>query len=253
MKRLMAKVRLWTEAEILKAIDLYVRTPFGRIHSRNPEILSLAADLDRTPSSIALKLGNLASIDESISQRGMANASRLDRQVWANFFENLSTLGKDFSDDFAPSKNGSAFSAEPQTDYTPPANSGVNVFRLQTARQGQAYFRRMVMASYDQKCAMTGIDQPELLVAGHIRKWSVDIDNRMNPQNGICLNRLQDRAFEAHLITVQDDGEILYSSKLEDKTREKMKRMCDSGFMTFPKRFRPDSRFLEDHRAAFLE
>lgn len=249
----MTKGRRWTADEIFRAIDLYVRTPFGRIHSKNPDILTLADELDRTPGSVALKMANLAGIDESIPQRGMANASALDHQVWATFFRNLIHLGKNFPDVREDAISNTGFSANPQSEYTPPEEAGTNVLRLQTARQGQAYFRRMVMASYEYKCAMTGINQPELLVAGHISKWSLDAENRMNPQNGICLNRLQDRAFEAHLITIQEDGKILYSRKLEGKTREKMKRMCETGYMTFPKRFRPDDKFLNDHRAAFLE
>lgn len=249
----MARQRLWTENEILSAIELYLLTPFGKIHSKNPEIIRLGAALNRTPSAIALKLANLASIDDSIPQSGMANASALDRQMCYTFFQRLADSARNLSNDISLEPNLSGFAARAQTEYSPPETGGTNTTRFQSVRQGQSYFRKIVLASYDNKCAMTGIEQQELLVAGHIRKWSEDVGNRMNPQNGICLNRLQDRAFEANLLAIEDDGKILYSRKLTDTTREKMKRMCETGYLTFPKRFRPNIEFLSEHRAAFLE
>lgn len=35
-------------------------------------------------------------------------------------------------------------------------------------RVNQNVFRKIVLANYDGKCALTGIDIPELLVASHI-------------------------------------------------------------------------------------
>lgn len=39
-------------------------------------------------------------------------------------------------------------------------------------RKGQDYFRRMVLANYGCRCALTGIDMPQLLLASHIIPWS---------------------------------------------------------------------------------
>jgi putative restriction endonuclease len=51
--------RNWTRNELIVAFNLYCRTPFGRIDRRNPEIIALAAALDRTPSAVSWKLANL--------------------------------------------------------------------------------------------------------------------------------------------------------------------------------------------------
>jgi putative restriction endonuclease len=77
----MVERRNWSEEEVQRALLLYLRTPFGRIHQRNPEIISLAQELGRSVSSIALKMVNLASLDDSLVQKGMANTSALDRKV----------------------------------------------------------------------------------------------------------------------------------------------------------------------------
>ena len=49
------------------------------------------------------------------------------------------------------------------------------------------YFRQIVIANYKGKCAITGIDIPDLLLASHIFPWSKNEEERLNPENGICL------------------------------------------------------------------
>src|SRR5689334_10161373 len=82
--------RGWSREDLFRALELYCLTPFGRIHSRNPQIQQLAAAIDRTASAVALKMVNFASLDPTLAQRGMANASKLDREVWDQFFASLS-------------------------------------------------------------------------------------------------------------------------------------------------------------------
>lgn len=248
----MAKHRNWTEDEIEEAIRLYVQLPFGRIHSKNPEIISLAAAIGRTPSSIALKLTNIASIDQTLDRKGMSNASALDRSVWNKFFDQMKKLGKSFAtSDEIPSSL--SFSENQQADYIASPHAGGTAARVTNARLGQEFFRRMVLASYDNKCGITGIEQPELLVAGHIRTWASDAENRMNPRNGICLNRLHDKAFEEKLITIDEDYRILYSRRLMPMTKQKLISMGGSGGLKEPSRFKPEALFLREHRELFWQ
>lgn len=62
----------WTREQRLIAFALYCRTPFGKMHSRNPEIIKLAQLLGRTPGSLAMKLVNFASLDPAITSTGSA-------------------------------------------------------------------------------------------------------------------------------------------------------------------------------------
>jgi len=34
--------RLWSREELLVALNLYLKLPFGKMHSRNPEVIRLA-------------------------------------------------------------------------------------------------------------------------------------------------------------------------------------------------------------------
>lgn len=248
----MAKGRRWTEEEILEAINLYIRTPFGKIHSRNPHIAELASSLNRTVGSVALKMTNLASIDETLDRKGMANVSDLDRSTWKKYFADLMDEAR-LLDPTVEKSLGIGFAESAQPTISGDPMIGKDFRRLTNVRDGQKFFREMILASYDQKCAITGISQPSLLVAGHIRPWSIDVNNRLNPRNGICLNRLHDKAFEEHLIAIEGDGEIIYSKKLNRETKEKMRRMSQTGYFHFPTKFKPDPAFLADHREHFIE
>jgi putative restriction endonuclease len=68
--------KAWTRDELLIAINLYCKTPFGRIHVRNPEIIELAKLLGRTPGSVSYKLANFANIDPTLERKGASHVSR---------------------------------------------------------------------------------------------------------------------------------------------------------------------------------
>jgi putative restriction endonuclease len=235
----------WTREELLKALELYCLTPFGRIHSRNPQIQNLAAEIGRTASAVALKMVNFASLDPTLKQRGMANASRLDREVWDQFFAHLSaSLVAD-----SPMQPTNEI-AEPQRDFITEITAfpeGTDVLRSIKTRVNQSFFRRLVLTSYDNKCALTGIEAPELLIASHIVPWSKNKDARTTPQNGICLNALHDRAFDEGYLTFTDDFEVLYSWDLPSVARTVLESF-GARKLRLPSRFVPDPALLAFHR-----
>jgi hypothetical protein len=80
--------RRWTEEEVRQALNLYSRLPFGLMHHGNPDVIALAKAIGRTPSSVAMKLGNLSSLDPKVTRtgrKGLDQSSALDRRVWAEF------------------------------------------------------------------------------------------------------------------------------------------------------------------------
>ena len=122
-------------------------------------------------------------------------------------------------------------------------------------RKGQDYFRRMILANYGGRCALTKIDIPQLLLASHIIPWSdkSHTKERLNPCNGICLSALYDKAFDKGLITFSpDDYTVLLSSALrENNTKEYFDRHfgCIAGSsLTLPTKYQPDRDFLAYHR-----
>lgn len=84
----------------------------------------------------------------------------------------------------------------------------------------QNVFRQIVVANYAGGCALTGIDIADLLVASHILPWSKNEAERLNPENGICLSSLYDKAYDKGYIGITDSFEILVSKELKKKSKE---------------------------------
>ena len=87
--------KIWTREELILAIHLYCRLPFGKLHRGTPEIIQLAELIVRSVNAVSYKLNNLASLDPSLQARGISGASnhsKLDKIIWDEFFENTEDL-----------------------------------------------------------------------------------------------------------------------------------------------------------------
>lgn len=80
------------------------------------------------------------------------------------------------------------------------------------ARRGQGRFRANV-CEIDPACRLTGVDEPALLVASHIKPWRacVDARERLDGANGLMLTPNADRLFDRGLMTFEDDGEAIFA------------------------------------------
>jgi putative restriction endonuclease len=127
--------------------------------------------------------------------------------------------------------------------------------RLVIVRVNQSLFRKMVLTNFNNKCCITGITQPELLVASHILPWSKDKGNRLNPKNGLALNTLHDKAFDCGLITITTDLKIKISpSFLKNSAILSIKQNFidyDGRPLIKPQKFFPDVEFLKVHNERF--
>jgi putative restriction endonuclease len=244
----LAAGKLWARPELMLAVELYCRTPFGRIHQRNPDIITLANALGRTPGSVVLKMVNFAALDETIEQKGMSNVSRADREIWSEFF----AAPANFLDRVEGVRHTEYLLPDPLERFASyEVREAVDVERTVKARRNQVFFRDMILAAYNGKCALTGIAQPELLVASHIVGWAQDAELRLRPTNGICLNALHDRAFDRHLVSFEDAGEIILSKRL--KLTGENRPFFEGKRLSLPHRFRPDLACLARHRDRMVE
>ncbi|MDX1628481.1 MAG: HNH endonuclease, partial [Fulvivirga sp.] len=87
--------RNWTKKELILAFNLYLKLPFGKMHRGNPEIIHLANLIDRTPSSVAMRLTNFASIDPYHQARGVTGlpgGAKQCQPIWDEFNSNREDL-----------------------------------------------------------------------------------------------------------------------------------------------------------------
>lgn len=130
---------------------------------------------------------------------------------------------------------------------------GKEKIRLIKTRVNQCFFRDSILGIYDNRCCITGLTVPKLLIASHIIPWSVDVKNRLNPENGLCLNSIHDKAFDEGLITITTDYKVKISDALldfkkEDAIRKFFMDFADSK-ISMPDRYFPNKQFLEYHNA----
>ena len=249
---------LWTRDELLLAINLYAKIPFGKMDQRTKEVQELARIINRSPSAVARRLANFASMDPVHIARGilgLTNSGNLAIQVWNEFHSNWDKY-------FEISESLLAQYKKVKVEQLYNVNldeleKGLEKERLVKTRLNQYRFRELVMTNYNYTCCITGIQQPELLIASHIISWSSDQNNRLNPANGLCLNALHDKAFDKGLITINaDDSTILVSSLL----KKRHKSNAVDYFLSFegkkiipPKKFLPNPEFLRSHNRLFQQ
>ncbi len=80
-------------------------------------------------------------------------------------------------------------------------------------RIGQNTFRNELIHKYDGKCIVTRINHPKLLIASHIKPWSVcENSERIDVENGLLLSSNIDKLFDCGLITFNNDGRLAISN-----------------------------------------
>lgn len=129
---------------------------------------------------------------------------------------------------------------------------GMDSVRQTKVRLGQNYFRKMVLANYNGKCCITGLNIPQTLRASHIVAWAEDKRHRMDPENGLCLSATYDAAFDKHLISFDEDYKMIVSKEIKDyytneATKEYFEKF-DGKQIILPQKFMPSQKLLERHR-----
>lgn len=246
----------WTRDELLLTFNLYCRTPFGRLHRNNPEIITLAQKLGRTPSAVAMKLVNFASFDpthQARDVRGLGNVSRADREIWDEFNANPEELAYESQHAYRRLiADGVSDEEEEQWGEEFPVSKPTESKRLVRVRLVQSFFRAAVLSSYEYRCAMCRLDLPELLNASHIIPWKVNVERRADPRNGLALCSIHDRAFDRGLLTLTETYHVITSDRAKKNPTCSLHQVAlvdvEGQVIALPKRFLPDATALAYHR-----
>ncbi len=144
-------MKKWDRQELIAAFNLYCQLPFGKIHSRNPVIMQVAKQLNRTPSSLAMKMLNFASLDPIIidsGRHGLGNASNADREVWQEFHRDWEkmALGGQTLLSVANALPTAKLSDEETADYIGGTKKATVDIRIK-----QSFFRQAILSSYKSR------------------------------------------------------------------------------------------------------
>jgi len=115
----------------------------------------------------------------------------------------------------------------------------------------QRAFAEAVKTNYGFRCAITGIETRDFLIASHIVPWSKDQSIRLDPSNGICLSLLVDRAFELGHLLIEDDLTIRvdWDRVGADKALRSLLAPYDGEKLNAPAEEEPKPEYLQRRRA----
>lgn len=252
--------RSWTREEVFLTINLYCKLPYRKLRQSTPEVRELALLLNRTPSAISKRCCNYVQFDPVESQRvkGFTRAAKLDKSIWAEInsdWDGFAVASEQIEREIREKQTVPLSQTDPLV-FTRDASfpAGLTKEQIVRVRIGQRFFREAVLTAYNRRCCVTGISNDALLVASHIKPWK-DSDpksERVNPRNGLCLSPLYDKAFDAGLMTIDDEYRINFSSSvLSSSNKELVEKFfsCYQGKqLSLPDRFTPEQQFFEHHR-----
>lgn len=258
----------WSEDELTLALSVYFQLPFGRLNQTTKEVIELAKLLDnRTPGSAAMRLCNFAACDPAIrgtigpngtKRTGLEGGMSTCLPIWEKYVNDRELLYQEAARIRAERLNKTVeqtLSPEVQKELN--GLEGMTRMQLVNTRINQDAFRHMILNNYENKCAITGIDIPELLVASHIIPWADKKETRLDPENGICLSPLYDKAFDRGFIGVTQDYRVIISSLLKKKVEKEYYQkyfQCIEGTqISLPYDHKPNKEFLEYHLDMIFE
>lgn len=234
----------WSREDIIIAYALYCVTPLKQINPRNKTIQQVAELIPHSVASIVMRMKNFMYLDPR-NKSGLGNVAKADKQIYEEFKYDWGALSIK-----AENLTGLALFDATPIQGAKPLSSLTNHSRVSRERH---FFKRAVLSAYDGCCCISGCALPQMLTASHIKPYSKcrDEADRVNPENGICLNTFYDKAFDSGLMTITPNMKIHISPIVKKLSQDDFTRFwlldLDGKDFIPPLRFAPHSAFLEYH------
>ncbi len=245
---------LWSREELILVFNLYLKIPFGKFHHTTKEVVELANLMEnRNANAVSMRLSNFASIDPYHQKRGvkgLVGGKKQVQPIWDEFHDNKEELIYESERILAEIQNTTIEKKYHNLLEGTERLEGKTKMREVKTRINQNVFREIVLANFNSTCAVTGFNNPDFLIASHISPWAKDKMNRLNPQNGLLLNNLHDKAFENGYLAIDKNFQVLICKKLrksEDKFIQNFFTVYHKKEIIRPERFLPNIQFLEKH------
>lgn len=251
---------LWKKEQLILALNLYWKIPYNKISgSSNNEIKNLAKIIGKTPAALAFMLMNFTALDkerQNDGKKGKRPPGELATKLWFEYLNQWEQLADNSFEILSEFKDKNIENKK-KIDIYYENTEGVEKERMVKVRVNQSDFRQRILASYNEKCCITGLDIKSLLVASHIIPWAKNTEERLNPRNGLCLNSIHDKAFDKGLITICSDN---FTVRLSRDIKKKNDSSIQNFFLKFenqpimlPDRYTPDPNFLIWHQKNIFE
>lgn len=246
----------WTWEETQRAFALYFLIPTGQHDKRNKDVIALAESIGRSPGSVVFKLANIKACDPMRHGQGFSHGSKLDSLVWETYQQQGDAFLNSALDLLVESTSATNLPTVAIDYLVHDLPVGREREAVTTTRANQSYFRNAMLENYNHRCCVSGLAADQLLVASHIKPWSVadPATERLSPENGLLLNALHDKAFDKGLMTIDHDLRVVISRKVpKDEPGQKMLWRYAGRKISVPGQFKPRREFIEYHNDVIFQ
>ena len=117
--------------------------------------------------------------------------------------------------------------------YFPIAPPHTDTIQSVLVRTAQGKYRKDALKLWGNKCAVTEVAEPKILIASHIKPWRESKDEeRIDARNSLILSPSYDKLFDLGYISFEpNNGKILLSSNISTSNWDKLK-IDDSKHLT---------------------
>lgn len=234
---------IWLEEEMLLTLYIYLTHNSEDLNKTSKFLqdfskrLNFFTGIDRTVDSIAIRISNFKAVDPNYSGTGLPNGGKKVLECWNKYSNNLDYL-KELYDKFVKNtfsmidnqaKEELTFIDKQLKNMGNPDNfkdidiqeKDAYVESLITVRNGaiQRIFRDNLIMEFNQKCALCGINNRNLLIASHILPYSKckNKEDMINHNNGLLLCPIHDALFDKKYITFDENGKIVINKEIDKK------------------------------------
>jgi predicted restriction endonuclease len=118
--------------------------------------------------------------------------------------------------------------------------------QLVKARIGQGSYRQKLLEE-SSECIITRVNDERILMASHIKPWSVSDDNeKIDHNNGLVLTPTYDKLFDQGFISFENDGVVLLSPYISPLNLKKLNLVKGKRYSIPPSDRRKE--YLQYHR-----
>jgi len=240
---------LWTDEELIVACYIY-----NSEWSYTEKVRKGLIYLSRNESSIKKRFANF---DFYKHGSGLANGGVHAQSIWNEYAENDNAMAvlaeKMIQNGIVGKRSNTDSEMAMMIGSTDLSDSSYHEYAAKfESNQNELREKALTCANY--KCSVTGISDKSILVASHIKPWSVCTPVEMTDiHNSLCLNIFHCELFDKYRMTVNESMEIVYDPELERSIPEGLYRSMVEEYTEIKvnDKNRPGTEYLEYHNNRF--
>ena len=239
---------LWSDEELIVACYIY-----NMDLSYSEKVARGLSYLNRNESAVKKRFANF---DYYKGGTGLAKGGANAKRVWDEYTEKPLEMAFRAKTIIAHSCGGITSNSESELV----AEIGIFDVKDKSYRAYAEYREKVekvrieTLACADNKCCITGMSDPTLLTASHIKPWSICTPDEMSDvHNTLCLNTFHDKLFDRYRMTISESMEIIYDPSLVDSVPEKVYQNMIERYTKINVKDvnRPYAKYLEFHNNRF--